>query len=124
VGAHAVVPCLHPLRAEPLIRFLARAFDAAEIERYVSRDGVIHHAKVQVGATLVEIGEAHGPYQPLPTMFFVSVADAETAYRRAIAAGATSMSEPVDRPFGRLAAVLDPFGNQWHMSSPIRADKP
>ena len=123
-GLHNVNVYLHPLRAEPMIKFLSRAFDAVEFGKYASADGVVHHAAVQIGNSVLEMGEAHGPYQPMPTMFFVHVSDVEAAHRRAIEAGATSLVEPVDRPFGRLAAVKDPFGNQWHVSSPIRADKP
>jgi PhnB protein len=113
-GLHSVNVFLHPLRADPLIRFLRQALDASEVARYATPDGVVHHAQVQIGSSMIEMGEAHGPYQPIPTMFFVAVADANTSYRRALAAGATSLVEPVDREFGHLAAVEDPFGNQWH----------
>jgi PhnB protein len=122
-GLHSVNVYLHPLRAEPVIRFLARALDAVEVEKHAAPDGIIHHARVQVGSSTIEMGEAHGPYQPIPTMFFVSVADSEVAYRRALEAGATSVVAPVDRSFGRLAGVRDPFGNEWHFAAPIRADK-
>jgi PhnB protein len=122
-GLHSVNVYLHPLRAEPLIRFMARAFGAVEIEKHASPDGVIHHARVQLGESAVEMGEANGPYQPMPTMFFVRVPDAEAAYRRALEAGGASLVEPVDRPFGRMAAVKDPFGNEWHVIAPIATDK-
>ena len=48
-GAPDIQPCLHPLRAEPVINFLKRAFDAEEVGRHATPDGVIHHATLKIG---------------------------------------------------------------------------
>src|SRR5207248_10123900 len=48
-GAPDVQPYLHPLRAEPVINFLKRAFGAEELGRYATPDGVIHHATIKIG---------------------------------------------------------------------------
>jgi len=122
---HNVNVYLHPLRAEPLIHFLKRAFGAEELARYASPDGVIHHAEVRVGSSVVEMGEAHGVYQPMASMFFLYVSDADAVYAQALAAGATSLQVPADQPYGeRVGAVNDPFGNQWwiatHVGQPAR----
>jgi uncharacterized glyoxalase superfamily protein PhnB len=120
-GMHTVTPFLHPLRAEPLISFLKSAFGAEELERHASPDGVVHHAIVRIGNSALEMGEAHGSYQPMPTMFYVSVPDVDTAYRSALAAGGTSIAEPKDQPYGdRVAGVKDPFGNQWYIATHIK----
>lgn len=117
-GLRNVNVYLHPLRAEPLIGFLKRAFGAEELEKYATPDGVIHHAKIRIGDSVLEMGEAHGPYQPMPTMFHLYVADVDALYQRAINAGATSMSAPADQPYGdRSAGVKDPFGNQWYIAT-------
>lgn len=66
-------------------------------------------------------GEAHGPYQAMRSMFYLYVFDADTVYRRALAAGATSIQEPTDQPYGdRNAAVLDAFGHTWYMTTHVR----
>lgn len=118
-GLHAVTPYLHPLRAEPVIDFLRRGFGAKELEKYASPDGVIHHAKIGIGDSILEMGEAHGPYQPMPTMFYLSVPEVDATYVRALNAGATSIGEPADQPYGaRIAAVKDAFGNQWYIAAP------
>ncbi len=57
-GLHAVNAYLHPLRAEPLLAFLVRTFGATGIEKHATPDGVVHHAKVQVGDSVIEIGDA------------------------------------------------------------------
>jgi PhnB protein len=120
-GLRNVNVYMHPLRAEPIIAFLKRAFDAEEVARYASPDGVIHHAEVRMGDSVVEMGEAHGAYQPTQSMFYLYVPDADTVYRRALAAGATPVQEPADQPYGdRNAAVLDALGNTWYVATHVR----
>jgi uncharacterized glyoxalase superfamily protein PhnB len=69
----------------------------------------------------MEMGEAHGKYQPMPAMFYLYVPDCDAVYRRALAAGATSISEPKDQSYGdRSAGVKDVFGNQWYIATHIK----
>jgi len=69
---------------------------------------------------LLELGEAHGQWQPMPTAFYLYVPDSDAVYRRALEAGATSVAPPADQPYGhRMGWVQDPFGNQWFISMPI-----
>jgi PhnB protein len=120
-GAPTIQPYFHPLRGEPMINFLKNAFGASELGRYASPDGVIHHATLNIGNSHVELGEAHGDYQPMKSTFMLYVPDVDATYRRAISAGATSMSEPADQPYGdRSGGVTDVFGNQWYIATPIR----
>jgi PhnB protein len=120
-GAPTLQPYLHPLRAEPVISFVKRAFGAEELGRYASPDGVIHHTTIKIGNAYMEMGEAQGPYQPMPTMFYLYVEDCDALYKRALAAGATSLSEPKDQPYGdRSGGVTDPFGNKWYIATHIK----
>jgi PhnB protein len=120
-GLHNVNVYMHPLRAEPVISFLKRAFGALELAKYASPDGVVHHAEIRVGDSVVEMGEANGPYQPMQSMFYVYVPDCDAVYRRALAAGATSSQSPADQSYGdRTAAVKDAFGNQWYIATHIK----
>ena len=120
-GAPDVQPSLHPLRAIPVIDFLKRAFGAEELGRHASPDGVIHHVTMKIGDSHLELGEAQGRYQPMPSMFYLYVPDCDAVYRRALAAGATSIAEPTDHPYGdRSGAVKDAFGNQWHIATHIK----
>jgi len=120
-GVNSVNAYLHPLRAQPVIDFLRRAFGGQEIAKYASPEGVVHHAQVRVGDAVLEMGEANGIYQPMQSMFYVYVTDCDAAYRRALAAGATSKQEPADQPYGdRTAAVADPFGNTWYVAMHVK----
>jgi PhnB protein len=120
-GLNNVNAYLHPLRAEPLIAFLKRAFGAEEVAKYASPDGVVHHAQVRIGDSVLEMGEAHGKYEPMPAMFYLYVPDCDAVYRRALAAGGKSLHELTDQPYGdRSGAVTDPFGNIWYIATHIK----
>jgi uncharacterized glyoxalase superfamily protein PhnB len=120
-GLFDVNPYLHPRRAEPFIGFLKRAFQAEEIAKYASPDGVVHHAVVKVGDSVLEMGEAHGKYELMEAMFYLYVPNMEAVYRQALAAGATSLHEPADQPYGdRSAAVKDAFGNKWYIATHVK----
>ena len=120
-GLHNLNVYMHPLRAEPVIGFLKRAFGAQELAKYASPDGVVHHAEIRVGDSVVEMGEANGPYQPMQSMFYMYVPDCDAVYKRALAAGAKSIQEPADQPYGdRSAGVADSFGNTWYIATHIK----
>jgi PhnB protein len=120
-GLFSVNPYLHPRRAEPLISFLKRAFEAEEVAKYASPDGVVNHAVIRVGDSVLEMGEAHGQYEPMEAMFYLYVPNMEAVYRQALAAGATSFQEPTDQPYGdRNAGVKDAFGNKWYIATHVK----
>ena len=82
---------------------------------------MIHHTTIKIGNAHMEMGEAQGPYQPMPTMFYLYVEDCDALYKRALAAGATSISEPQDQPYGdRSGGVTDPFGNKWYIATHVK----
>ena len=118
-GLGSVTPFLHPSGAPRLIEFMKGVFAADELAIHHGPDGAIAHAKIRVGGSVIEMGEAHGEWGPMPTMFYVYVDDVDATYRRALAAGATSLEAPALRPYGeRRAAVRDAFDNQWYLAAP------
>ncbi len=120
-GAPDVQVCLHPLRAEPVIQFLRRAFGAQELRRHATPEGVIRHVTMKMGDSYLELGEAHGRYQPMQSMFYLYVTDVDRVYAQALAAGATSISEVKDQHYGdRSGGVQDVFGNQWFIATRIK----
>jgi len=101
--------------------FLKRAFGAEELGRHAAQDGVIHHLMLKIGTSYMEMGEAHGPYQPMQSMFYLYVPNCDAVYQRALAAGAKSIQEPADQPYGdRTSAVTDPFGNTWYIATHVK----
>ncbi len=119
-GLRSVTPFLHPRGAAAMIGFLEQAFGAQEVERSASPEGIVHHATVRLGDSNVEMGEAHGENQPLPSQFFLRVAECDAVHERAVEAGAISLAGPADQPYGdRVASVKDPFGNTWYIATPL-----
>jgi PhnB protein len=117
-GLHNVNAYLHPRRAEPLIGFMKRAFGAQELAKHASPDGVVVHAEIRVGDSVVEMGEAHGKYETIPAMFYLYVPNVDAVYKTAVAAGGISFQEPTDQFYGdRSAGVKDNFGNIWYIAT-------
>lgn len=117
-GFHTVTPYLHPASAAKLIDFLKATFGAEELARYPDPSGRIPHAEVRIGDTILEMGE---PPQSAPTSLRAYVRDVDEAYRRALAAGAESLYEPVDQSYGdREAGVKDPEGNVWFLAKALK----
>jgi uncharacterized glyoxalase superfamily protein PhnB len=106
------------VREAGLLDFLTRVFDATETFSAKGPGGV--HREVRVGDSMLMIGEGgvEGTFPFSPAAFHVYVPDADAAFQRAIAAGATSMGDPADRPYGERAGfVKDTFGNQWYIAT-------
>jgi PhnB protein len=118
-GMRPVTPFLHPVGAAALIEFMKEAFEAEEISREQSPEGMIHHAVVQIGDSMIEMGEAHGEAQPMPPALFMNVENLEKSYERALKAGATSLQPPTKQSYGRTAWVKDAWGNIWYLAGEI-----
>lgn len=107
--------------APALLDFLKRAFAAEEVSLMRAPDGTLIHGEVRIGDSVVELGEAHGRWGPMSAMLLLYVDDVDVSYRRAVEAGASSLSEPADQPYGgRSAGVADAFGNLWYFSAPAK----
>jgi len=117
-GMGPVTPFLHPIDAPGLIKFMTQAFAAEEVSREQAPEGMIHHAMLRIGNSMIEMGEAHGDAQPMPPALFVTVDNVEDAYARALSAGATSLQAPIVQAYGRTAWVKDAWGNIWYLTAP------
>lgn len=118
VTVTGVRPYLIVPGADDLIAFLQQTFDAEVVLRVPAPGGTVMHAEVRVGDSLVEIGDAGEQWQPIAAPLHVYIEDVDEAYRRAMAAGATSLYEPVDQPYGdREAGVRDPLGTEWFLAT-------
>jgi PhnB protein len=111
-GMGTVVPFLYPRKARAFIDFLKRAFAAEEMGVFEDSGRVVH-AAVRIGDAVLEMGEAREEAPSMPSRFFLYVEDCDAWHRRAIAAGGTSIEEPTNKPYGRTAVILDPFGYEW-----------
>ena len=98
--------------------FLQEAFGSEEVMRHEAPDGMILHAKMRVGDSIIELGESRGDSKPMPTAVYLYVEDVDALYERALKAGAVSVLPPADQPYGdRNAWVKDPFDNMWYLAT-------
>lgn len=123
-GFHTVTPYLVVTGVARLIEFLKQAFDGEETIRAADKDGVINHAAVRIGDSMVELGEASSQWKAMPAGLHLYVKNSDESYRRAIQAGAESLYEPQDMEYGdREGGVTDPSGNQWYTATHKAGDR-
>lgn len=124
-GVPNLMPYFHPVGAPRMIEFLKGALGAEEVAVHKSPDGVVQHAKIRIGNSILEMGEAHGPWQQRPMHFMLYIDDADGWYERAMKAeGVISMGEPADQPYGaRVGTIKDPFDNVWYLATEISPAK-
>jgi len=111
-GWPTVTPRIITRDVAGLVGFLKAVFDA----RGEDRAGV--PAEMQIGGSIVMISDGDGQREAMPAFLYVYVEDADRTYRRAVAAGATSIEAPIDMPYGdRRAMVRDAWGNLWQIAT-------
>src|SRR5271156_5357618 len=118
-GFRTLTPYLLVPGAANLINFYKEAFGAEEIFR-VARPGsdLIMHAEIRIAGAMVELADASAEFKSRASTNILYVPDVDAAYQRALAAGATSVSAPMDQPYGdRQGTVKDPGGNSWHITT-------
>jgi PhnB protein len=119
-GYGGVSPYLIVHEVPRLIEFISRVFGGTVVRRHDSPDGGIMHAEVRIGDSIVMMGSAGGEWTPVPAALYLYVTDVDAVYRKALEAGATSLTEPADQYYGdRMAGVKDPSGNTWFISTHV-----
>ena len=115
-----VTPYLVVSDADAELAFLKAAFGATEVDCQRNPDNRVMHAEMKIGDSLVMLGQAGGRWTPRPAALYLWVDNVDATYARALQAGATSESEPEDKPYGhRNAGVIDQNGITWWIGSPI-----
>ena len=117
-GYHSVNPYIVVHDADAFITFLIETFDGSEQGREVSAEGVIEHADVLIGDSLVMISEASDRYPARPCVHFVYVDDVDRIFDRAVSNGAKPLHVPEDQPWGdRVGGIIDSFDNRWWIAT-------
>ncbi|HEV8336292.1 MAG TPA: VOC family protein [Candidatus Polarisedimenticolia bacterium] len=110
-GWHSVTPRLVVRDVAALVDFLKRAFGAAGDFR------TDRPCQMRIGDSLVMVSGV-GPRDPMPAFLYLYIEDTDTVYRRALEAGALSIKEPTETPYGdRRATIKDPCGNIWQLAT-------
>lgn len=116
-------------KAAEAIGFYERAFGAKELSRHPAEDGVrlMHaHLALNGGALMLhddfpEMMGGKATDAPTGVVLHIEVPDADAAWERALAAGAT-VRFPLDNQFWgqRYGQIEDPFRHIWSIGGPLK----
>lgn len=110
-GWHSVTPRLVARDPASLVRFLKDAFGArGEFTSDMP-------SQMRIGDSIVMVSGA-GPREVTSSFLYLYVEDADMTFQRALKAGAKSIEEPTDMPYGdRRAMIEDPGSNVWQIAT-------
>lgn len=120
-GYSTVSPYLIAAGAQKVIDFTRQVFGARELRRFDMPDGTVMHAEVQIGDSVIMVGDAGEDWPAVPTHLHVYVEDVDAVYQRALAAGGIAVQAPErkgDDP-DRRGGVKDPAGNTWWIGTQV-----
>lgn len=116
-GFNTVTPYYFVVDAEAFIAFLIVGLGGEESGRSMRPDGCVANVQVRLCTSTVMVSEASAAFPPMASSYYLYVADADASMLRAIAAGATSIMDVDDMPYGdRQGGVRDLHGNLWWIS--------
>jgi PhnB protein len=128
-GYHSVQPYLIFRGCAEAIAFYRTAFGAKEKFRMPDKEGRITHAEIELGDSCIMMADeapqmdAFSPehYGGSPASLLIYTENCDAMYKQAVAAGAESLREPADQPYGdRMSGVKDPFGHKWWIATHIK----
>jgi len=112
-------------RAGEAVAFYEAAFGATVLHKVGEEDDIV--AQLAVGDAAFWVASA-GPdmerFSPhtvggTTSRTLLLVSDPEAVMRRAVGAGATEASPVADEHGWRLGRIVDPFGHEWEIGTPI-----
>lgn len=116
-----VSPYLVVDRASRTIEFLVKVFDAVELRRFPGPDGALMHAEIRIDDSVVMLADSTAEWPPVPSYVHVYVPDVDATYRRALAVGAVSVQEPVQKDDeDKRGGVRDAGGTTWWIATPAQ----
>lgn len=115
------------------VEFYRRVLGAKVRMRMDAPGGLVAHAEIELGGSVIMLGDEAVPgSEPSPrtlggtsVSLFVYVEDVDAVFRRAVEAGARTVSEPEFHFYGdRVATIDDPFGHRWNLATHVEDVSP
>jgi PhnB protein len=116
-----LMPYLIIPEAYRFMEFMKQVFDATEQRVVLRSEGVVMHGEVRIIDSVVMFADATDQFPSRPAGLFIYVDDVEATYKKALTAGASSIMEPGQQPYGYTCGFHDPFGNDWWATAPPEA---
>lgn len=119
-GYNSVSPYLVVNGADATIAFLVEVFSAIELRRIPNDAGKLIHAEIRIDDTVVMIADGGDGWSPMPSHVHIYVSDVDATYKRAIAAGAISVQEPIKKDDeDKRSGVKDAGGTTWWIATKV-----
>jgi len=116
-GLRDVNPGVSLKDASSFLDFVAKSYGAQIIEKHANPAGIVGHAKIRLGDTVLEVSEAHGQWGPKPVALHYYLEDCDEQFNQAVAAGAKILQPMADAFYGdRAGSLLDAWGNHWYIA--------
>ena len=128
-GMHSITPHLVCAGAIEAIEFYRKAFNAVEIMRLLGPQGVLVHACIRIGDSMINLAEENPQWGSLgpkslkgtPVTIHLQVENVDAVVAQAETAGAKIVMPVSDMFWGdRYGQVEDPFGHRWAVATRIR----
>src|SRR5215470_13882399 len=127
-GYHTVTPGLVHKDAKRALEFYRKAFGAEVKVNMPSPDGRVMHAEIKIGDSMLFVSDEFPEMAPelkspqtagcTTSSLFLYVSDVDSAFKRAVDAGAKVIMPATDMFWGdRFAKVADPFGHHWGIAT-------
>jgi len=110
-GWHTVTPRIVADDVDGLVTFIKQTFAATgDVREHTPTELLLGDSRLMISGA--------GRREAMPAFLYVYVEDADATYARAMAAGAMSIEEPADMPYGdRRGMVQDRWGNVWQIAT-------
>jgi PhnB protein len=119
-GYPSVSPYLIVGGAARTIQFMKEVFDAVELRTFPDDKGKLMHAEVRIDDSVVMLGDSSPNWPQTASQVHLYVRDVDATYRRALAAGATSVQEPIKKDDeDKRGGVKDPGGTTWWIATRV-----
>ncbi|AYY14200.1 hypothetical protein EF847_17345 [Actinobacteria bacterium YIM 96077] len=140
MSTQAVTPILFYADGIAAMDWLAHVFGFVEHTRWLNDDGTLARGEMTIGDGVIMLASGWAEYESprwhrehctaaaswskpawVINGVLVRVPDVDEHYAHAVSAGATILSEPEDRPYGRSYRAEDLEGHRWMFESPAVA---
>ena len=132
-GYQTVTPYLVIQGAAAAIDYYKKVFGATERMRMPAPGGMIGHAEIQVGGSVIMLADEfpqmgfRGPKAVggTPVSLMLYVPNVDEVFKRALDAGAKELRPVADQFYGdRLGTLEDPFGHVWSIGTHVEDVSP
>ena len=132
-GFHTLTPHLTVRNAPEALEFYKRALGAEVLHVASMPNGKVMHASLRIGDSMLMLNDEmpeYGALSPLANAgsgvtIHIYTEDVDSAYNRAVSAGAKVKMPLMDQFWGdRYGVVVDPYGHSWSLAAHVKDMSP